>query len=264
MSSTETAEKLLTKLSGFLISCAMPAVSWPSEASFSVWTRRSCAVRKSSSEASTFWNKRAFSIATADCAAKVLIKSTVFCGKAPGVRRRTTSMPTTSSPRSSGATNRARKPARRMISLMSRGASSLKSATWIGSRLREGLSDVRFVKADALLRQRVNQLLIHAVGGAQMKFALQLIEDIDRAGLGAGELHRLGDDGGEHGFEIECRVHRLRHFAERAQFTRPSGQVHRCAGAIRPTVERSRSRSTAWSAKVSTSAICLSVKGRTS
>jgi hypothetical protein len=32
--STETPEKLLTKLSGFLISWAMPAVSWPSEASF--------------------------------------------------------------------------------------------------------------------------------------------------------------------------------------------------------------------------------------
>ena len=29
MSSTDTAEKLLTKLRGFLISCAMPAVSWP-------------------------------------------------------------------------------------------------------------------------------------------------------------------------------------------------------------------------------------------
>ena len=43
-----------------------------------------------------------------DCAPKVLIKSTVFWGKAPGVLRRTTSMPTTSSPRSSGATNRAR------------------------------------------------------------------------------------------------------------------------------------------------------------
>ena len=42
----------MTKLSGFLISCAMPAVSWPSEASFSVWTRRSCAVRRSSSDAS--------------------------------------------------------------------------------------------------------------------------------------------------------------------------------------------------------------------
>src|SRR4029077_16823696 len=56
--------------------------------------RRSCAVRKSSSEVSTFLNKRAFSIASADCAAKVFIRSTVFCGKAPGVRRRTTSMPT--------------------------------------------------------------------------------------------------------------------------------------------------------------------------
>ena len=33
-----------------------------------------------------------------------------------------------------------------------------------------------------------------------------------------GELHRLGDDGREHGFEIERRVHRLRYFAERAQF----------------------------------------------
>ena len=27
-----------------------------------------------------------------------------------------------------------------------------------------------------------------------MKFASQIVEDIDRAGLGAGELHRLGDD----------------------------------------------------------------------
>ena len=54
MSSTETAEKLLTKLSGFLISWAMPAVSWPSEASFSVWTRRSCAVRRSSSDCRQF------------------------------------------------------------------------------------------------------------------------------------------------------------------------------------------------------------------
>jgi len=45
--------KLLTKLSGFLISCAMPAVSWPSEASFSVCTRRSCAVRNWSSEAAS-------------------------------------------------------------------------------------------------------------------------------------------------------------------------------------------------------------------
>ena len=49
------------------------------------------------------------------------------------------------------------------------------------------------------LRERIDQLPIHAVGGAQVKFALPLVEDIDRAGFSAGELHRLGDDGGQHG-----------------------------------------------------------------
>ena len=78
MSSMASAEKLLTKLSGFLISWAMPAVNWPSEASFSVWTRRSCVARKSSSDlassrvrASTLSNKRTFSIAIAAWSAKV-------------------------------------------------------------------------------------------------------------------------------------------------------------------------------------------------
>ena len=85
MSSTETAEKLLTKLSGFLISCAIPAVNCPSEASFSVWTRRSCAVRKSSSDfassrvrASTLSKSRTFSIAIAAWSAKVDTNSICF------------------------------------------------------------------------------------------------------------------------------------------------------------------------------------------
>src|SRR5277367_2609942 len=38
---------------GFLISCAMPAVSWPREASFSDWMRRSWAFRRLSSEAAS-------------------------------------------------------------------------------------------------------------------------------------------------------------------------------------------------------------------
>jgi hypothetical protein len=37
--STERSAKLLTKLSGFLISWAMPAVNWPNEAIFSAWIR---------------------------------------------------------------------------------------------------------------------------------------------------------------------------------------------------------------------------------
>ena len=73
--STDRSEKLLTKLSGFLISCAMPAVSWPSEAIFSdctsrSWVRRrsasavSAAVRRALCRVRSSWNSRAFSIAS--------------------------------------------------------------------------------------------------------------------------------------------------------------------------------------------------------
>ena len=120
---------------------------------------------------------------------------------------------------------------------MAEEASSLQVGDLDRLALREGLSDVRLIKADVLLRQRVNQLLIHAVGGAQMKFALHIVEDIDRASLGAGELHRLGDDGGEHGLEIERRVHRLRHFAERAQF---ADRAAKLIGALAQFVQQPR------------------------
>ena len=46
-SSTERLAKLLTKLSGFLISWAMPAVSWPNEAIFSAWIRLAWAALRS-------------------------------------------------------------------------------------------------------------------------------------------------------------------------------------------------------------------------
>ena len=61
--------------------------------------------------------------------------------------------------------------------------------------LPEGERYVRLVQADVLASQCVDQLLIHAVSGPQVKLALRLVEHIDRAGFGAGELHRLGDDG---------------------------------------------------------------------
>ena len=96
-------------------------------------------------------------------------------------------------------------------------ASSLQVGDLDRLALREACAMFGSSRPICALRERVNQLLIHAVGGAQMKFALPIVEDIDRAGLGAGKLHRLGDDGGEHGLKIERRVHRLGHFAERAQ-----------------------------------------------
>ena len=101
----------------------------------------------------------------------------------------------------------------------------------------ESLSNVRFIKANALMSERVNQLLIHAVGGTQLKLALHLVEDVDRTGLRAGKLHRIGDDGGKHRLEIERRVHRLRHFSERAQFLDRAAEF---IGALAQFVQQSR------------------------
>ena len=68
-----------------------------------------------------------------------------------------------------------------------------------------------------LLPQRLDQLLIHSICGAQAKFAFPRVEDVDRACVGVGELHRLSNDRREHSLEVERRVHRLRYFAERAE-----------------------------------------------
>ena len=90
------------KLSGFLISCAMPAVSWPRDASFSDWMRRSCALRRSSSEAAssrvracTSSNRRAFSIAMTAWSAKARTISICRAVKGAGSGRASAKTPST-------------------------------------------------------------------------------------------------------------------------------------------------------------------------
>ena len=68
-----------------------------------------------------------------------------------------------------------------------------------------------------LLQQCSINSSIHSVCGAQAKFAFPLVEDVDRACVGVGELHRLSNDRREHSLEVERRIHRLRYFAERAE-----------------------------------------------
>ena len=58
----------------------------------------------------------------------------------------------------------------------------------------------------------------HSVGRAQLELAAGLVEHVDHAGLGAGKLRRLGDNGVEHGLQVERGVDRLGDLAERAQF----------------------------------------------
>ena len=52
-----------------------------------------------------------------------------------------------------------------------------------------------------------------------MKFALHFVEDVDRASLGFGELHRFGNDGRQHGFEVERGIDRLAYLFECPQLT---------------------------------------------
>ena len=48
-----------------------------------------------------------------------------------------------------------------------------------------------------------------------LEFLAGFVEHVDRTGIGRRELHRLGNDRGQHGVEIKRGVHRLGDFAKR-------------------------------------------------
>jgi hypothetical protein len=79
------------------------------------------------------------------------------------------------------------------------------------------LADRGLAEADMTIPDLGNDSLVHAIGRAQPEFLGGLVEYVDRAGLGAGELGRLGHDGGQHGLEVDGRVHGLADLAERLQ-----------------------------------------------
>ena len=74
------------------------------------------------------------------------------------------------------------------------------SATWIGLRCVAAGPMCGVAGADVAVGDGDDHLLAHAVGGAQLEFLLRLVEHVDRAGVGARELHRAADDGGQHLF----------------------------------------------------------------
>ena len=86
-------------------------------------------------------------------------------------------------------------------------------------------ADVGVAGADAPVGDRDDHLLAHAVGGAQPELLPRLVEHVDRAGVGARELHRALHDGGQHLFEVERRVDRLGDFAQRLQLADRAGEV---------------------------------------
>ena len=68
-----------------------------------------------------------------------------------------------------------------------------------------------------VLPDHVDHVGSHAVGRAQPKLPIALVEHVHNSGIGAGELGRLGDDGVQHGLQVERGVDRLADLAERAQ-----------------------------------------------
>ena len=162
-------------------------------------------------------NRRAFWIASTDWAAKVCSRLTVVPGNSPGALRRTTSAPMTLSAPSKGTISNARKPARTTTSSTSEAGSLRTSAIWTDRRCAAACPTPASPRRICRSRDRGDQVLVHAVGRAQAELFLRLVIVVDRAGIGAGKLHRLGDDRAQDFVEVERSVDRLADLAERAQ-----------------------------------------------
>ena len=226
-SSIDSVAKLLTKLSGFLISCAIPAVSCPSEAIFAEWIilacaafSSSCAWRSSCSRRRCSSNSLALRTASADWAAKASTSSTVSVEKLPSSRRSTTSPPRMRSSNSSGTASRARYPARPSLS---QPFAATKSGAFdmIGHLDRRaghgGLADRALAASHRIGTQLLGDIRLQPVAGAEMKpFALGVVL-INHAGIRAGEFDGAGDHHAEHGLRVERRADRAADAAQRLE-----------------------------------------------
>ena len=158
---------------------------------------------------------------------------------------------------SSGTMSDARRPASSAASRKGLLGRLVRSGICSGCRLAIASPRPVSPAADVELAEPCNDLLVEPRGLAELERADLLAIVEDRAAIGARELDRAVDDGLEHDLR------------DRASSS-PRGR-------LRPSAVRSRLRActssnsrvfsmaiTAWSAKVSTSSICLSVNGSTS
>ena len=216
------------------------------------------------SSARSRWNRRALWMASADCVAKVCSRLTVSGANAPGLRRRTISAPIARPWCSSGTASSALKPARCRTSNSGyarrlgrvRDLHGLAAARRIRRRpSRRGGSGARAPRPDA---PRVMLWPASSTNSPR-----RLVEHVDGAAAGVRQLAGMAEDGVEHRLQVERGVDGLADLpsAFSSATDRDSSAVRAC------TSSNSRAFSmaiTAWSAKVSTSSICLSVNGRTS
>src|SRR6516164_5702628 len=163
------------------------------------------------------WNRRAFWIASTDCAAKVCKRSIVclenYRGCFPadqegahyaiGAEQRDNQNGAVAGPQD-------------YLENLRRGL-----VLQVGDLHRRAftcrLSYAAISDADAPLLKGCDQLVIHPVGGALAEGLRGLLVFVDRSRIHAGELYGLADNRVKHLLQIECGVHSLADFAERAQ-----------------------------------------------
>ena len=73
--------------------------------------------------------------------------------------------------------------------------------------------------------QGFNQFLLEVLGRPQMQLFRNIVVLVDQASFGSGELSGTGDDGGEHGVEIERRADRTANLGERLELLDRSSEI---------------------------------------
>jgi hypothetical protein len=77
--------------------------------------------------------------------------------------------------------------------------------------------------------KHLDEFVLHAVAGAQVKFLCCVVVFIDRPGIGSAQLHSMRDNARQHRFEVQIRAHCPSNLVQRtkliqspAKFPRPN------------------------------------------
>ena len=127
----------------------------------------------------------------------------------------------------SGTINRARKPARTIISRTGDFGIVQNVRDLDRHALLNCLADRCLATTNTTILDLGDYRVIHSIGRAQSKFLTFLVEHVDRPGLGSRELSCFSNDCGQHGLQVDGGIYRLAHVAERSKFLNGLSQLRR-------------------------------------
>ena len=165
------------------------------------------------------WNRRAFWMASTDWPAKVCSSVTTDGENSPATLRRITSAPITwSSRKQRHRQHRAHALAQQRIAHPAV-FPLLHVRNLVGAPVHGALAHGGFPEADPRFAQYADIGVAHAVAGPRLEHFGGLVELVDRAArVGLRQLDGVGDDGHQHGLEVQGRADRPADFAEGVHF----------------------------------------------